>query len=101
MSETENMTEAEVAEYYNRTEDLSEFGDAEPVEIRRSITISVRFSQDEIDELRQRAGAADLKVTAFIRSAALAAGRPIDRDVVTRLATQVEQQAHALREAVG
>jgi hypothetical protein len=101
VSETENMTDAELAEQYNRTKDLSEFGDTEPVEIRRSVTISVRFSQDEIDELRHRADAADVKITAFIRSAALAAGRPIDRDIVTRLATQIEQQAHALREAVG
>lgn len=100
MSDTENMTEAELADYYNRTEDLSEFGDPEPVEFRRSVTISVRFSQDEIEELRRRADAAGLKVTALIRSLALATERPIDRDAVSRLASQLERDAHTLRQKV-
>lgn len=72
----------------------------EPVAFRRSVTISVRFSQDEIEKLRVRAEAAGLKVTALIRAAALAADRPMDREVANRLATQVEQNAHALRAAV-
>ena len=58
------MSEAELADYYNRTGDLSEFEGAgtEPVEIgRRDVTISVRFSADEIDALRRRADTAGLK----------------------------------------
>jgi uncharacterized protein (DUF1778 family) len=95
-------TEAELAEYYNDTRDLSEFEGSEPVEItRRDVTISVRFSADEIDALRRRSEAAGQKVTAFIRAAALEADRPLDRDAIATLAAGVEAQVHQLREAVG
>ena len=52
-------TNAELADYYNETEDLSGFDDenAVPVTVRRSVTISVRFSDSEIAELRARAAA--------------------------------------------
>lgn len=40
-------------------------------------------------------------VTAYIRSAALAADQPFDRKAIARLAATVEQQAHELHEAVG
>ena len=102
--EKKQMSEAELADYYNRTGDLSEFEGAgtEPVEIgRRDVTISVRFSADEIDALRRCADAAGLKVTAFIRSAALEADRPLDREAIATLAAGVEAQVHQLREAVG
>jgi uncharacterized protein (DUF1778 family) len=97
-----NKTEAELAEHYNETSDVSDFeGTAEPVEVRRDVTISVRFSEDEIAALRERADIAGTRVTAFIRAAALEAEHPVDRAAVARLATAVEQQAHQLRKAVG
>jgi uncharacterized protein (DUF1778 family) len=76
-----DMTEAELASYYDRTHDLSEFedGDEFPVEIRRNVTISVRFSEEEIALLRARAEAAGEKVTAYIRAAALQQAAPLDR----------------------
>jgi hypothetical protein len=40
-------------------------------------------------------------VTAFIRSAALQAERPLDREAIASLAAGVEAQVHQLREAVG
>lgn len=66
-------TEAELADYYNRTQDTSDFDDGEEVSItvRRDVTISVRFSVEEIAELRARAEEAGVKVTPFIRAAAL------------------------------
>jgi hypothetical protein len=75
------MTEAELADYYDRTHDLSEFegGEAFPVEIRRNVTISVRFSEEEMTVLRARAEAAGEKVTAYIRAAALQQASPLDR----------------------
>lgn len=78
---TGDMTEAEMADYYDRTHDLSEFegGEAFPVEIRRDVTISVRFSEEEIALLRARAEAAGEKVTAYIRAAALQQASPLDR----------------------
>jgi predicted DNA binding CopG/RHH family protein len=78
---TKGMTEAELAEYYDRTRDVSEFDESAefPVEVRRNVTISVRFSQEEIGALRREAGAAGVKVTAYIRAAALQASSPVDR----------------------
>jgi uncharacterized protein (DUF1778 family) len=76
-----DMTEAELATSYNETRDLSGFdaGTVEPVEVRRNVTISVRFSEDEIGQLRELAEGAGMKVTAFIRAAALHAAAPVDR----------------------
>ena len=81
MSETHGMPEAELAEYYDRTHDLSEFDQsaAFPVEVTRDVTISVRFSPEEIQALRRDAEAAGVKVTAYIRAAALQASSPVDR----------------------
>jgi hypothetical protein len=75
------MSDAELAEYYERTHDVSEFDEsaAYPVEVRRNVTISVRFSQEEIEALRRQAEAVGLKVTAYIRAAALQASSPVDR----------------------
>ncbi len=82
MSESTEVTaEAELAKHYERTRNLSGFegGSAEPVEVRRSVTISVRFSDEEIALLRDRAEAMGAKVTAYIRTAALQQAAPLDR----------------------
>ena len=102
MSDSPEMTEAQLADFYGRTHDLSEFDQtqAQPLEVRRAVTISVRFSEEEIAALRRKADAAGLKVTAFIRGAALDADHPVDRAAVALLAARVEQQAHELRAAV-
>jgi hypothetical protein len=78
---TQRVSEAELADYYNRTHDVSEFDEsaALPVEVRRNVTISVRFSDEEMDALRCEAEAAGVKVTAYIRAAALQASLPVDR----------------------
>jgi predicted DNA binding CopG/RHH family protein len=78
---TKGMTEAELAEYYDRTHDVSEFDESAeyPVEVRRNVTISVRFSEDEIEALRREAKTAGVKVTAYIRAAAVHASSPVDR----------------------
>ena len=46
------MTEAELAEHYNRTQDTSDFdtGRSVPLSVKRDVTISVRFSFDEIED---------------------------------------------------
>lgn len=72
--------EAELARTYQESHDLSGFeGEGEPVEVRRNLTISVRFSDVEIEALRREAEAAGVKLTAYIRAAALKAGSPVDR----------------------
>jgi len=100
---TDKMTEAELAAYYNETEDVSEFdlGHPEPVTIRRNVTISVRFSDEEIAELRERAEQAGVKVTSFIRAAALEATSPVDRVALGELAGDLERRAHDVAILVG
>lgn len=66
MSDFENMTEINEADW----------GDPVPAMVRRNVTISVRFSADEIAAIRQHADAAGMKVTAYIRQAALSSGKP-------------------------
>jgi hypothetical protein len=85
---TEGMTEAEAADYYNRTRDLSGFEGGEVVELEspspgtRSVTLSIRLSPEELQTMGQRAEAAGMKVTAYIRGAALQAeAPPIDDDL--------------------
>jgi predicted DNA binding CopG/RHH family protein len=92
----EKMTEAELADYYNRTQDTSDFdlGEAVPITVRRNVTISVRFSEEEITELRARAEQAGVKVTSFIRAAALDASSPVDRAQLSELARDLEERAH-------
>ena len=99
---TEVMTEAELAEFYNRTQDTSDFDQGEEVAItvRRNVTISVRFSDEEIAELRARAEQAGVKVTSFIRAAALEATNPVDRVALGELARDLEQRAHQVAEFV-
>lgn len=78
---TKGMSEAALADLYDQTHDVSEFDEsaAYPAEVRRNVTISVRFSEEEIAALRREAEAAGIKVTAYIRAAALQAGAPVDR----------------------
>jgi hypothetical protein len=77
---TEAPAEAELARKYQDSRDLAGFEtEGEPVEVRRSVTISVRFSDQEIALLRGKAELAGMKVTTYIRSAALEHGTPVDR----------------------
>ena len=65
---------------YEDSRDLAGFEtEGEPVEVRRAVTISVRFSDQEIALLRAKADQAGMKVTTYIRSAALEHGTPVDK----------------------
>jgi hypothetical protein len=78
---TDRMTKAELAAHFG-VEDPAAWGDPEPIEKpeRLDVTISVRFTSEEIAALRRRAEAASMKLTTFIRRAALAADAPpLDR----------------------
>jgi hypothetical protein len=101
---TRDLAGAELPEHYGRTRDVSEFDEAAayPVEVRRSVTISVRFSEDELRQLRRDAEAAGLKLTSYIRAAALQAGSPVDRDrLLAALRTVSEDVARAERLVAG
>lgn len=93
---TEQMTDAD---YYDSTRDLSDFDGGEVVTMpeTRSVTISVRFSPSELEALEQQANAADMRLTTYIRTAALAADEPpIDRaevlDLLDALRHSVERK---------
>lgn len=103
MKDTEHLSEAELADYYDRTHDLTGFDLNHPEPItpprgRLDVTISVRFSPEEIDLLRTEAERAGLKVTAFIRTLALqhAAGPVLDRAALRRKLATVSAELNAL-----
>jgi predicted DNA binding CopG/RHH family protein len=72
MATTAQERERELAEHYEQTRDVSDFDEsaAYPVKVRRDVTISVRFSADEIEKLRAAAEKADMPVTTYIRQLA-------------------------------
>lgn len=64
------------------------------------MTISVRFSAEEIAAIRQRAETADMKVTAYIRQAAIRDGASIDRDKVARAVAAVSSDLDQVRKLI-
>jgi predicted DNA binding CopG/RHH family protein len=97
-----DMTEAELAEHYDRTRDISDFDDEHPIPLTRrrlDISISVRFSSEEIEALRARAEAAGMKVTQFIRAVVLQhqGAEPIDISALRRLAAAVARDVNELQ----
>lgn len=99
---TVNMSEAKLAAHNNRTQDSSDFegGEEVPITVKRNGTISVRFSPEELEDLRARAEDAGVKVTSFIRAAALEATSPVDLAALCELARDLEQRAHRVAEFV-
>lgn len=100
---TAGMTEAQLAEHYRAHRDDTEEWDApEPVTRpgRLDVTISVRFTADEIAAVRERASEAGMKPTAFIRQAALDVDAPMNRGLLAktfdRLRSDVEQLASVI-----
>ena len=99
----EQSTEAELAErYYERRHEGGDWD--EPVALdkpaRLDVTLSVRFTRDELDAVRGAAERAGLKTTAFIRRAAVEAlaQAPVDRARLEHdLATAVELMRDAQR----
>lgn len=90
MSEFENMSQI----------DDTEWGEPVPVTVRRNVTISVRFSAEEIEAIRQRAEAAGMKVTAYIRQAAISGGDTIDRDKVASAVAAVSNDLDRVRRLI-
>lgn len=96
---TRDMTEAELAEYYNEHGfDPSEWGEPEPVSRpeRLDVSISVRFSPSEIALLRAEAKRRGEKVTAYIRRAAIDAQDPVPRDRLAQELALVEEHLSRL-----
>jgi predicted DNA binding CopG/RHH family protein len=87
MTRTEQMTEAELAEHYDTHRDADEWGESEHVERpeRREVTISVRFTEREITEIRDRAEQVGMKPTAYIREVVLRTGGAVAKTMADRL----------------
>lgn len=90
MSDFENMSKINEADW----------DEPVPVTVRRNVTISVRFSADEIAAIRQHAEAAGMKVTAYIRQAAASSGETIDRDKVARAVAAVSNDLDRVRRLI-
>lgn len=93
-----------MADYdHDHRDDMDQWGDLEPIRKpeRLDVTISVRFTADEIAAVRQRALEAGVKPTVFIRRAALHGSTPLDRNLLARivddLRTHVERLASVMR----
>lgn len=90
MSDFENMSEIKDADW----------GEPVSVTVRRNVTISVRLSADEIAAIRRQADAAGMKVTAYIRQAALSGEEAIDRDKVARAVAAVSNDLDRVRRLI-
>lgn len=84
-------TGAELAEYYDTHRDVSGFDEFHPLTAPnvRGITLSIRFSPEEIAKVREAAEASGMKPTAYIRQAALVAANEVPTLDRQRLAQQI------------
>jgi hypothetical protein len=105
MNEPEpTANDAELAEYYDQHRDLAEWDEPRPLQKpeRLDVTLSVRFTSSEIAHIRDRAEAAGLKPTSYIRHCALAAEQtPIDRGGLSRAVAALSHDLDELRRAAG
>ncbi len=98
--------EPELADYYNQTRDLSGFDGGEVVELEsapadtRSVTLSIRLSPQELQTLGERAEVAGMKLTTYIRGAALHAEAALVDDDLLDTAADVVDLVVALRTSV-
>jgi predicted DNA binding CopG/RHH family protein len=97
---------AAAADYYDQTHDLSGFDGGEAVHLEsaptgaRNVTLSIRLSPAELQLLGQRAAAAGIRLTTYIRGAALQAEAPPDDDDLIDTASEVVDLIAALRASV-
>lgn len=98
-----DVTDAELAEYYDQNRDQASWAQPRPVSSNRlEVTISVRFTAAEIAAIRIRAEAAGLKPTAYIRRLALTGEQPpLDRGQLSSLVEVLTRDLENLRQATG
>ncbi len=98
MTNLNQMTDAELAEHYNRTHDVAKFEGCEVVvppgtTKTRNLTISIRLSSTEMADLETQAAVAGLPLTTYIRTTALAAKEPpVDRNAVLELLARLRSK---------
>lgn len=97
-------SERDLAAHYNEHGAGDEWGEPETVARpeRLDVTISVRFTEVEIAAVREAAARIDMKPTAFIRHAAMAAAgseRSIPAASVAEVLRDIDHNLEALRRA--
>jgi len=98
---SDQQGEAEIAErYYERRHEDGDWDEPESLDkpVRLDVTLSVRFSREELEAVRTAAEQAGMKPTAFIRQAAVEAlsRRRVDR---TRLQHDLAKAVELMQDA--
>ena len=96
--------DSELAEYYGQHREGHQWDEPEAVQRpdRLEVTISVRFTRNEVAAVRARAEAAGLEPTAHIRRCALEAEEPpIDRGRLSQSVAALERDLEELRRSAG
>lgn len=103
MTDTTDMTEAELADYYDRTGDLSEFEGGEVVEVDpgpKDSIVSVRFAAAELEAVERQAKQAGMKLTAFIRASALSGSQVVDLDRLRKVAAKLAADSEEMGKVI-
>ena len=103
MTDTTNMTETELADFYEKTGDLSELEGGEVVKIEqgpKDSIVSVRFAAGELEAVERRAEEAGMKLTAFIRASALSGAQVVDLDRLRKVAAKLVADSREIGEVV-
>lgn len=106
-NELDAMTDAQAAEYYYRHRDEIEQEPGEPVDLEParplSLVVSVRLRADEAEQVGAASEAAGMKISTFIRQAALAAAthdEPLDREALARRLASVRRAVDDVEQLV-
>jgi len=106
-NELDVMTDEQAAEYYYRHRDEIEQEPGEPVDIELarplSLVVSVRLRADEVEQVGTASEAAGMKISTFIRQAALAAAthdEPLDCEALARRLASVRRAVEDVEQLV-
>lgn len=106
-NELDAMTDEQAAEHYYRYRDEIEREPGEPVDIKPahplSLVVSVRLREDEAEQVAAASEAAGMKVSTFIRQAAVAAAtrdEPLDLEALARRLASVHRAVDDVEQLV-
>jgi molybdopterin-binding protein len=103
MTDTTEMTQAELADFYERTGDLSEFEGGDVVKVEpgpKDSIVSVRFAAGELAAVVRQADEADMKLTAYIRASALSGAHVVDLDRLREVAAKLVADSEEMSKVI-
>ena len=92
---TEGMSEAELAAFYDE-HGVAGFDGGEAIALHpgpKDSVVSVRFAAGELEAVERRAAAAGMKLTAYIRAAALSGAEVVDLDRLRRAMAKLQRDS--------